>query len=576
MKVATAPRAVVRPECSNGQAQACEGVRQKLWCFRRVATAARTGAKKSEVNPMSKSWSPFLMMGLLAIVRVSTLGLLVLLGLGGALVAADCNGNGIPDFEEIRSGALPDCNGNGVPDDCDLQGLRFAMTFVTTPTFPIPFASSDLDADGLDDLYGFADDGDLVVFWNGGPRGFLPEARFPGMSDFLVMNSVTGDLDGDGDREIVFAAQAPGLRILENRGNRTFEEVTGIPFRVMTNQFFVVDFDGDLDLDIAAMTSDLLVFENRGGGTFGESLIVGRELNPRILEVADLDGDGRLDLVADSLKFPVPLVLFWNEGLLAFKESLIDSKPRIREAAITDADGDGDNDIFLFTDRLALFRNSGGRTFAFEDFPPNLVNNGRILPGDFDLDGDQDLVVSTFDILALLNRGGGAFDRAVRIAPIMDAGLAVAGDWNSDGAMDLARIFWNLDPTVDSPQLHLLTNGSEPAVSRDTDSNGIPDECQPRAFHRGDANGDGEVNVTDPVFTLRHLFQGERAPSCLEAADTNNDAQVGITDAVAALDFLFQGGPAPAPPGPAACGLDPDSFGSAGDIGCAAYDSCGA
>jgi len=32
----------------------------------------------------------------------------------------DCNGNGVPDAEDIANGTSEDCNGNGVPDECDI------------------------------------------------------------------------------------------------------------------------------------------------------------------------------------------------------------------------------------------------------------------------------------------------------------------------------------------------------------------------------------------------------------------------------------------------------------------------
>ena len=37
--------------------------------------------------------------------------------------ARDCNGNGVPDFEDLSSGASFDCNGNGVPDECDVPPI---------------------------------------------------------------------------------------------------------------------------------------------------------------------------------------------------------------------------------------------------------------------------------------------------------------------------------------------------------------------------------------------------------------------------------------------------------------------
>ncbi|MEM7264142.1 MAG: hypothetical protein AAF488_19305, partial [Planctomycetota bacterium] len=92
-------------------------------------------------------------------------------------------------------------------------------------------------------------------------------------------------------------------------------------------------------------------------------------------------------------------------------------------------------------------------------------------------------------------------------------------------------------------------------------------------FFRGDANGDGDLNLSDPVFLLRFLFLGGTAPDCLEAADVNDDAGVNLSDAITALNYLFLGGsppPPPGPPGAEGCGLD-----SGGEnLGCAMYDGC--
>lgn len=81
----------------------------------------------------------------------------------------------------------------------------------------------------------------------------------------------------------------------------------------------------------------------------------------------------------------------------------------------------------------------------------------------------------------------------------------------------------------------------------------LPDELP---FVRGDANGDGVVNLTDAVVTLEHLFRGGAEPPCLDAADADDSGRLNLTDAVATLRTLFAGaGPLP-PPYPSA-GLDP-------------------
>jgi hypothetical protein len=59
---------------------------------------------------------------------------------------------------------------------------------------------------------------------------------------------------------------------------------------------------------------------------------------------------------------------------------------------------------------------------------------------------------------------------------------------------------------------------------------------------RGDSNGDLEVNISDPTFTLQWLFLGGGAPSCLATADANGDGEVNISDPTYTLRFLFLGG----------------------------------
>ena len=41
------------------------------------------------------------------------------------------------------------------------------------------------------------------------------------------------------------------------------------------------------------------------------------------------------------------------------------------------------------------------------------------------------------------------------------------------------------------------------------------------SFIRGDANDDGSPNLSDVVFILSYLFNGEKVPRCLDAADTD-------------------------------------------------------
>jgi myo-inositol-hexaphosphate 3-phosphohydrolase len=80
------------------------------------------------------------------------------------------------------------------------------------------------------------------------------------------------------------------------------------------------------------------------------------------------------------------------------------------------------------------------------------------------------------------------------------------------------------------------------------------------AFRRADANGDGGVDVSDPIFTLFYLFVGQSPPPCLKGADSNDDGEVQISDALHTLGFLFGGAVPPPAPYPE-CGADPTADG---------------
>ena len=76
-------------------------------------------------------------------------------------------------------------------------------------------------------------------------------------------------------------------------------------------------------------------------------------------------------------------------------------------------------------------------------------------------------------------------------------------------------------------------------------------------FRRGDATGDGVVNLADPLFALAYMFQGGPEPTCVDTIDVTDDGQVSLADPIYLLAYMFQGGPPPLPPGPSNCGLDP-------------------
>ncbi len=64
-------------------------------------------------------------------------------------------------------------------------------------------------------------------------------------------------------------------------------------------------------------------------------------------------------------------------------------------------------------------------------------------------------------------------------------------------------------------------------------------------FLRGDANGDGAIDLGDVVYLLNYLFKNDVPPDPLEAGDANCDGIVDLGDVVYLLNYLFKNGDPP-------------------------------
>ncbi|SYZ72712.1 exported hypothetical protein [Candidatus Zixiibacteriota bacterium] len=65
-------------------------------------------------------------------------------------------------------------------------------------------------------------------------------------------------------------------------------------------------------------------------------------------------------------------------------------------------------------------------------------------------------------------------------------------------------------------------------------------------FMRGDANGDGFINILDVSFIINYLYKGGPAPLLIQG-DANSNGSINILDVSYLINYLYKGGP---PPGP--------------------------
>ena len=326
-------------------------------------------------------------------------------------------------------------------------------------------AAADLDGDGDMDLavvLGIGPFPRSVYFENVGEDDAVAFAQAPTLAnpirfsaldperdnDTVYAPATTGDLDGDGDLDLVFGTSDFGtLRYAENVGSAQVpafrlqqgdeNPFASLPFEDLASPTLAdLDGDGDLDLVVAIVFGDddapgLLVyaenvgtaqapaFELREGPQSAlDGLLPG--LSPTGTDFADLDGDGDLDLVIATLDpdtFAAGLRYAENVGTaevpdFALAPAGTGPLPAVDGFALVgptlaDLDGDGDLDLVLAQANVnsevglgpvRVFQNVGTATAAsFAErtgsallFGGEVPLPSRVALGDFDGDGDAD------------------------------------------------------------------------------------------------------------------------------------------------------------------------------------------
>lgn len=485
-----------------------------------------------------------------------------------------------------------DCNDNGIDDSLDLMPRDGFLPAASLPAgeHPVRLLSVDLDDDGALDLAVSTYPG-LSLFRNEGQGIFGKRREIPLMDNGATSALAAADLDGDGLPDIAAVISNHWkLAVLMNQSALRFE-VSMLDSGRNPVDIGASDLDGDGDLDLAVANfggNNFSTFLNSGNGTLdlATQYTVGvgiRDCRPLSLAIADLDRDGDPDIAVSanvvSASVTNIVAVFTNADGGVFQDPVaIEVGVEIpRHVAAGDLDGDGYPELLAaVSDQVFVFPNIAGELGsprAFHAGPPYDVY--FLATADLEGDGDLDVlaaVCSSPPHLAILrNDGAGVLgdpeDLPVGQCPVS----AIAADLDGNGALDLASANGN------SNDVSLLYSDRLPPTSKDENGNGVPDECEARpSFHRGDPEENGVVDISDAVFVLSFAFLAGPAPGCRESADANNDGRIDLTDAVVILSYLFRAGPPPAEPGPhlEPCGPDPDTPGSAADLGCTFYGVC--
>ncbi|MBG8554194.1 RCC1 domain-containing protein [Hymenobacter guriensis] len=273
-----------------------------------------------------------------------------------AITLGDVDGDG--DLDLVTSGAT---NSNGSVQNQVYRRLNngsgsFGNSQATqVSTRPTHTVLGDLDGDGDLDMLTAATQASLSFYTNG---TFTQTANYFSMGTFqapiVAVDVALGDVDGDGDLDALIA-NGSQVSVRLNSGSGVFSGTYDVPMGRAMTKLVVGDVDGDGDLDLAtssSATSTVSVRLNNGNGTFGGGADHLLDFAPNTLTLGDVDGDGDLDLVTAGDNSNLSgaavgqAVVRLNNGSGAFNSSSTvgtgGSKPFV---ALGDMDGDGTLDL---------------------------------------------------------------------------------------------------------------------------------------------------------------------------------------------------------------------------------------
>jgi hypothetical protein len=455
------------------------------------------------------------------------------------LDAVDVNGDGVLDLVSTNGG-------DDVAIFVGRRGAAFAarpIVIATGIASPSWVAAEDLNGDGLVDLaVTNAATNDVSIFVQRGPSGYASL-----VPDLVLGNAnatsnpsglAAGDLDGDGDLDLVCANEDAGnLTVFEQFSPSIFgsEPATTLGSPAATpgaHAVVAADLNGDGRLDIASANrtgGSVTIFFQPPSGPFPGSVDLtlgnGALGSPSSIAAADLDGDGDLDLVsANATASDLTVFRQLSPGSFAAAPSLTLGGNATTKAPghvlAVDLDRDGDVDLACANatgNDVAVFLNPGDGAFpsapSFVLGSPGTTPSPRgLTAGDLDGDGDVDLVCANggnSSLAVFLQGAPGVFPVLPSFtrthASLVTPDTLAAADVDGDGDLDL------VSGNTGTHNLTIFRQGNPGVFATTPEAVGGPGSTDsPRALAVVDVDGDGDLDLltAEPVLDDVAIFFG--------------------------------------------------------------------
>ncbi|MEZ5464074.1 MAG: VCBS repeat-containing protein [Lysobacteraceae bacterium] len=435
------------------------------------------------------------------------------------------SGSDIPDSSQGTNAlALGDVDGDG---DLDLVNGNMSTnrlyrndgngdfsdnSLVTNDSqFTLALLMADVDGDGDFDLVAGNGPGEFsrVYLNNDGLGGSWTDSDLPGSDSLNTRTLALGDVDGDGDPDLVLGNYQQTNRLYRNDGNGGFiadGNITADAHATFALQMADVDGDGDLDL-IAGngginFSRVYLNDDGLGGSWISSSLSGSDSLNTASLALGDVDGDGDPDLMLGVREQTNRLYRNNGSGGFSAAGSIGSPTDKTYVLSLIDVDGDGDLDLITgnVTQANRLYLNNGSNDPFANVNAINISTDTQytyaLMVGDVDGDGDPDLIAGNDNgqpDRLYLNRGipdpwGGVSSSTLSGGTGGD--VVVLGDVDRDGDIDL--IAGNGNST--GKRLY-LNNGSIDPWSGVSPVTVGGDTYKVTSLALGDVDGDGDLDL---------------------------------------------------------------------------------
>jgi Bacterial Ig-like domain (group 3)/FG-GAP-like repeat len=416
---------------------------------------------------------------------------------GSNLVVADFDKDGQIDFAVVDGGSV-------AYDRASIFIGRGDGSFRAAPavapvndpnTFPQALESRvalDLNGDGKTDvlLQDFMGSGPFpyLAAISDGKGNFTYKQALPGNPGGMNVNSiatVTGDFNGDGLQDVVFAAETGSypnysqfIAVAFSNGDGILK--TPVPLNMGTTAFTypfsgisIGDVNNDGKLDIVATydgfrgsAPGFVVALGNGDGTFQPAIYTAYGVGTYTSALADLNGDGKVDLLisdAGSNKGPATVSVIYGDGTGTFNPAnaqVVQTGAVVIQILVGDLNGDKKPDLVLLSEGqrsgnsilsqgegALVYLNNGNGGFTAGDVYEQGHNPAAGLLADFNNDGIPDLYFSEYPATdatptyygsqLLLGNGDGTFGTPYDVQIPPAASILTPGDFLQDGSLDL-------------------------------------------------------------------------------------------------------------------------------------------